>query len=140
MKKLLVAIDGSEPSTRAAKFAAALARGLNAELTLVHSISPIMPFPGDLPLGITELNASLERFGERVLRQTRDCLEPDTSSVKTRVIHGSPAASILHLAQQEGYDLLVVGSRGGNGLSRLVLGSVADRLVRASEIPVTVVH
>jgi len=140
MNKLLVAVDGSEPSIRAARFAAELAKGQSAQLTLVYVVAPFPIVPGDLPVGVDELNQSMEKFGQKVLREAQDALGGGTLKVDARLLHGHPATEIDALAKQEGYGLIAVGSRGGGGLARLLLGSVADRLVRTAETPVVVVH
>jgi nucleotide-binding universal stress UspA family protein len=140
MKKVLVAIDGSEQSIRAAKMAAQLVKPDGGRLTLAYVVVPYPLANADLPIGVEEMNDSLETYGTKVLQQTRALLESSESPIDTRVLFGGAADAIDALARQDHYELIAVGSRGGGAIARLLLGSVTDRLLRISRTPILVVH
>jgi nucleotide-binding universal stress UspA family protein len=138
MKKILVAVDGSKPSLAAAHAALEIALATRASLTAVYSVVPTM-IPGEVPFQIVSevLKAEVAR-GKQVLAEVRDELgNPQMSLVE---VEGAPAERIAQLAEEEGFDLVVVGSRGRNAAARVFLGSVANRLVHISKKPVLVVR
>lgn len=138
MKKILVAVDGSKPALKAAQMAHDLAKATGAQLTAVYSVVPMM-MPGDVPFTVVNqvVTAEVAR-GKQVLSEVRDELRD--AALKVAELQGSPAETISALAEEEGFDLVVVGSRGRNAVARLFLGSVADRLVHICKKPVLIVR
>ena len=138
MKKILVAVDGSPQSLHAARLARDLARSTGARLTLVYS-APLVMLPGELPLKMAwdVIKADAER-GNQLLAAAADALaEPGLEAIG---LEGPPAERIAELAEKEDYDMVVVGSRGRNAVARVLLGSVADRMVHICRRPVLVVR
>jgi nucleotide-binding universal stress UspA family protein len=140
MRKILAAVDGSDPGLRAAQYASNVAATYTAELTLVHSVESYPILPGDFPLSYRELEVLREKQGRELLKDIAAKLETPQLRIGTRLVHGSPAEAITHLAKEEGYDLVVVGSKGRNAMSRVLVGSVTDRLVHLCEAAVLVVR
>jgi nucleotide-binding universal stress UspA family protein len=136
MKRILVAIDGSDASLDAGRIAIDLARGLGAELTFVYVAAPSLA-PTDAPW-LDELNRNELAAGDKVLAEAIAALGAVPLMISTRSILGAPAESIAELARAEDFDLIVVGSTGKNAVQRVLLGSVADRLMHSSEKPVLV--
>jgi len=136
MKRILVAIDGSDASLGAGRVAIGLARGLGAELTFVYVAVPSMA-PSDAPW-LDELNRDELAHGDKVLAEAVAALGAVPLMISTRSILGTPAESIAELARAEAFDLIVVGSTGKNAVQRVLLGSVADRLIHSSLKPVLV--
>jgi nucleotide-binding universal stress UspA family protein len=138
MKKILVAVDGSEPSLHAARMAQELATALGATLTVAYSVPPML-IPGEVPFTVVNdvVKAEVER-GKKVLDEVVKAL--GNPSFTTLELEGPPAERIAEEAENEGYDLVVVGSRGRNAVARLFLGSVADRLVHICRKPVLIVR
>jgi nucleotide-binding universal stress UspA family protein len=137
MKKILAAVDGSISSIHAAKKAVELAKALNGEVTLIH-VSPPTVLPGDVPMApMVELRDAELARGERVLRDVAGTLE---AKVGFKNLLGPPAEVIADTALDDGYDLVVVGNKGRGAVSRMLLGSVADRLVHICKRPVMVVR
>ena len=136
MKKILVAVDGSKPSFHAAAMAIELARATGAKLTAAYSVVPLM-MPGEVPFTVVNqiVDAEVAR-AKAVLQEVRDQFPAATFS--TVELQGSAAEAIAGHAEEGGYDLIVVGSRGRNAVARVLLGSVADRLVHISRKPVLV--
>lgn len=139
---ILVAIDGSEHSRRAARFAHDLAQQIGARITLLFVLEP----PRVLPVGFLDSAAitppntdpkSIETV-QRLLEQIAADLPK--AQVEKEVEMGAPADTIVAAAQRLGVDLIVVGSRGLSRGGKWLLGSVSDRVVQHAGRPVTVVH
>lgn len=133
-QRLLVPHDFSPHSDRALKFAAALA-GSKGELLVLHAVTPIVPItdfgPGvgfDIP--IDELVASARQVLVRVVAG----LGPRGPKTTVKVEVGDPYGRIM--ANTRGMDAIVISTMGRTGLSHLVIGSVAEKIVRHSPIPV----
>lgn len=139
LHKILVPVDFSETSLEALPLAARLANAPNMELHLLHVHPPIMTYAqtgGTLPPVPAEVGvptaAELKEKLEEV--EVSDAISP--AQVKRVVVEGEPAAAILDYAAREGIDLIVLTTHGHTGLSRLLMGSVAEHVVRKSECPV----
>ncbi len=138
MKKILVAVDGSPPSIHAAKMALELARATGATLTAVYSVPPVA-LPGEVPFTIVNEVAQADKSrGSQLLEEVKR--ELGASEAETLLLDGAPAERIAEIAEEQGFDLVVVGSRGRNAVARLFIGSVADRLVHICKQPVLVVR
>ncbi len=140
--QVLLPHDGSAPSDAALAFVAE--RFPDAEVTLLRVLDPTVAAydaPLDAPLpgfwqdwyeeAIEEASAALDRAADRLA---------ESAGVRTRVEIGKPAAVILSAVESGGHDHVVMGSHGRDGVSRLLLGSVAETVVRRSPVPVTVVR
>ncbi|OYR55368.1 universal stress protein [Halorubrum halodurans] len=152
-KRILVAIDGSEEATEALRFAAE--EWPDADLTALHVINPAdstTGVDGGFPGAVDQWYDSARNRGERILADATDAVDRD---VTTRLEVGRPTTTILDVAGGEAdveggeadgdeggepFDHVVLASRGRTGLSRVVLGSVAEGVVRRAEVPVTVVR
>ena len=138
IKKILVAVDGSEHSMHAVQYASELALQMGAEIVLVHCHKP---FPSIL--GEPYFQHAVDKINE----EARLLLEPYVARLKEsnitfvdRVLDGSPAENISNAAVVEKADLIVMGSRGLNDLEGLLLGSVTHRVLKTSPCPVLVVR
>jgi nucleotide-binding universal stress UspA family protein len=122
VREILLATDFSEPSRAAARVAVDYARRFGARLHLLHVVWPATdPTP----------RPALERLAEDLGREV---------PVVTAVVAGLPVAEeIVRYARTHGIDLIVVGTHGRTGPSRLLLGSVAERVVRTAPCPVLAV-
>lgn len=140
MKKVLVAVDGSEPSLRAAKLAQDVAKGCGASVTLVYVVPPFLPAP-EVPYAmVQDVFDAEQRRGDQLLEQAMHEIDTSTVSVSCAKLDGTAADRIADYAEEGDFDLVVVGSRGKNAVARLFLGSVADRTVHICKKPVMVVH
>ncbi len=138
MKRVLACVDGSEPSLRAGRLAHELATALGAELTFVYVARPSLA-PADAPW-VDQLNRDELSHGAKVISEAVAALGIAALTVSSRVLLGTPAETIAELATSEGFELVVVGSTGKNAVKRILLGSVADRLIHACTVPVLVVR
>jgi nucleotide-binding universal stress UspA family protein len=120
VREILFATDFSPSSDAAARVAAAYARGLGARLHILH------------------VAASKAGAAPSLLSPAADWLGADVP-VRTAVRRGVPAAQIVRYARRAGIDLIVVGSHGRTGVTRALLGSVAERVARTAPCPVLTV-
>jgi nucleotide-binding universal stress UspA family protein len=136
-KKILAPIDFSDCSQHAFDYAIQIARDFKAELSLVHVINPhAYPF-GDkyAALDATEL---MRQVADAAQKQMRSMAEKSNVRYSTQVLHGSPALQICEAANED-VDLIVISTRGRTGLGHLLMGSVAERVVRHARCPVLVI-
>jgi nucleotide-binding universal stress UspA family protein len=131
IKHILVPIDWSEQSQRAFRLAAVLARENNARLTLLHVI----------PLAAVMYGPPTECYVNHMLEELHCLARGDpTTRVQCAVVEGSPGSEILSTARETSCDLIVMGTHGRTGLNRLMMGSVADEVLRQASCPVLVVN
>jgi len=137
--KILVAYDGSEPSRKALDKAIEMARCSGAELALLTVTESVCP------LGVTEhecglMDDILRRQTEEILGSIKKDLEVRSVAVKTMVRRGAPAEEIVRAAREESADMIVVGSHGRHGASKLLLGSVSSRVSSLAECSVVIIR
>ncbi|MBX5483279.1 MAG: universal stress protein [Myxococcaceae bacterium] len=141
MKTYVCAFDGSDHAMKAALAAAELAKQTDAELTLVYVVEPYSPaieVPGYAWIDWLE---PLKQAGVRLLNDAADELAKRTGKKpNTEIRVGAPGTEVVHAAEERKADLIVVGSRGLGTVKRVLLGSVADRVVHLSHVPVLVVR
>ncbi len=151
LKHLLLALDGSTLAESIVEPALAIGKAMGADYTLVRAILPAWPLSNPLKGASSSQGPSLpwqgaHQIDERQRQRAVNYLETvaarlraDGSQVKTRVHFAEqPAAAILDEAVSVGADLIALETHGRGGLPRLLLGSVADKVVRGSSIPVLV--
>jgi nucleotide-binding universal stress UspA family protein len=131
--KILVAIDFTPASDAALAQAVALARPLEAEIVLLHVWEP--PAPIGLP-GLMMPEPSTDFTARAELAAEADSLRGVGVNVRTVLGAGAAASEILRTAAEEKPDLLVMGTHGRRGLSRIALGSVAEHVIREAACPV----
>jgi nucleotide-binding universal stress UspA family protein len=136
VKHILVPTDFGEPAERALELAIELAKRFEAKLTLLHVYTlPWLPYPTRLVFPMAELTTAAQRALDVVLTQARGRYDRCEGLVQG----GSPDERIVRAAKDSGADLIVMGTHGRSGVSRFMLGSVAERVVRLSPIPVLTV-
>jgi len=132
-KKILVPIDFSHTGDVALEYASSLAKEHNSLLMLVHVQELPRSYWGEMYYGIPE--PSREELNNMLSDvQAGD----DQVDVQYLLLSGHPAGAIVQLAEDEGVDLIVLGSHGRTGFSRAILGSVAEAIVRHATCPVLV--
>lgn len=141
LEHVLVPLDGSTLAAQALETATEVGELYDARYTLVRVVKPpMLPGygPGDLPEGLDEAAmANMEETAAAHLERAAKGLRERGLEVATRVIrHGSVSGALLEAAGEEGVDLVAMATHGRDGVKRLVLGSVADKILRASPCPV----
>ncbi|WP_435127801.1 universal stress protein [Halobaculum sp. D14] len=136
MDRILVAVDGSDQSATALRFAAE--EWPEATLVLVNVINPAeagYSTTTGVPSGAEEWFEGAKARAEGLLEDAADLVDRD---VETDTTVGRPAQAVVEYAEEHDIDHVVVGSHGRKGISRIVLGSVAEEIVRSAPVPVTV--
>lgn len=138
--RIVCPVDFSETSERAARYAAALARQLGAGLHFVHSWQmPVYAFPdGAVILGpdvVAQITDELQRSLDALIERHRS---PDLA-IEGHLTQGLADREIVRMAGELSAELIVMGTHGRTGLPHLFLGSVAERVVRSSSVPVLTV-
>ncbi len=141
-KKILCPIDFSDASRDALRAAVEVARRFEGELTLFHAY----PLPGyTLPEGTVLPNAEMlqalaDETQSMLERWKAEAIAMGAPKVATDKAVGEPAAAILDAAGTGGFDLVVVATHGRTGLAHMLLGSVAERVIRRCPKPVLTVR
>ncbi|MCP3100509.1 universal stress protein [Myxococcus sp. K15C18031901] len=143
--RILVPVDLTEGSRSVLDYALQLAHPFGATVDVVHVWEPPQYVAPDLLVAAPGWNAmSLEQVAVDTARKEMTTLlqglEVPPVPVKQRVLVGESSSTILDLAEKEGYDLIVMGTHGRRGLPRLLLGSVAQKLVSRAPCPVLTLH
>ena len=140
-KKILCPVDFSDTSMNAANNAINFSMEIKAEITFIHIIDiQALQNIGDLSGGgINDINLLIEEE-KPVLSKLKDECDKKGIKVKTILTHGEPVSVILETIKEGGHDLIIMGTHGKTGLTRLVLGSIAENVVRKSDIPVLLYH
>jgi nucleotide-binding universal stress UspA family protein len=130
--KILFPTDFSHTGDAALSLATILARDTGATLIIVHVEEPPVAYGGgEMYYGVPE------PAYEEIERMLREITPPDKNiAFEHRMITGDPASAIVRLAEEEHVDLIVMGTHGRTGLSRLLMGSVAEAIVRRAPCPV----
>jgi len=137
---ILVATDFSESAQRALDLAVEMARKFATDLTLVHCWEPpSYSYGGGLYVPV-DLITPIEKGANRALDEALAELKKRVPAAKSMLRSGSAWEEILLAAREIHADLIVVGTHGRRGLNRMLLGSVAEKVVRMAEIPVLSVH
>lgn len=137
---ILVPTDGSEGVEEAVEHARDIATKYDARVHVLYVVntSTYSSLPADSNWE-TIVNA-LEEEGERSTSDLAQRLEDDGIEVVREVVDGVPHREILDYADDNGVDLIVMGTHGKTGLDRLLLGSVTEKVVRKAEVPVLTVR
>jgi nucleotide-binding universal stress UspA family protein len=142
-KHILVPLDGSELAELALADTFALAKLSQAEVTLLHVIPPIehiVEGHTHHPIFVDEQWETQKGVALRYMNTVCERMECETITVHTVVKMGLAAETIIDYARQHPIDLIVVSTHGRSGLQRWVCGSVADKVLRGSDVPVLLVR
>ena len=137
-ENILLAVDGSAHSMRAAEAAATLARCMNADLWIVIAYEPVPPYLGE-PNMQQVITARMEE-AEALIEEALDAVGVVPGALQTEVLEGSAAEAILNVAETRKNDLIVIGSRGLGQLRGLLLGSQSQKVLQHAPCPVLVVR
>ncbi len=141
-KSIVVATDGSKYSLSAASEAIGLAKQNKSELTAISVVPSELMTPTDLDFTMAhkELIADKEmHVAEKNVKAVKEAAEKEGVAVKAFVMSGRPADAIIEIARDRKADLIVLGSHGRTGLEKLLMGSVAERVIVLSSCAVLVV-
>ncbi len=142
--RILVPVDLMEGSQAILDYAVQLARPFNASIEVLHTWEPPQYVAPDLLVAAPGWNPqSLEKTALDAARKELETLIGQfnaPASITHRIEVGEPAAAILRIAETGGFDLIVMGTHGRRGLPRLLLGSVAQKVIARAHCPVLTLH
>lgn len=140
-KKVMVADDFSEASRVAVSSGAQMAADSGAELVLVHVWEPTAHLYGMAAFPVAFAEDYTEKAKQSLAASKRAAEEIGARRVSTLVLTGTPWHEIVELLRKdETYDLVIVGTHGRTGLKHVLLGSVAERIVRHAPVPVLAIR
>jgi nucleotide-binding universal stress UspA family protein len=144
MKTIIVAVDFSNATPGVLEMAVGIAKAFNAELRLFHAVEPE---PSYTAYGFTpEEFPAMHVYQEEALKRARQKLEALTHQVKVdlptasqHLVEGTPLHSLLDFVKESRADLVVLGTHGHGVIASLLLGSVAEGMVRKATVPTLIV-
>ena len=137
-QKIVIATDGSEKNLSAVIEGLMIARVSGAKLHIVYVIDTKPLTTGVIEESYAGMYDSLRGEGEQALEQAKE-LAGDLEA-ETFLLAGKPATEITRYVKEQGADLLVIGTQGKSGLGKLILGSVAETIIRTAPCSVLVVR
>lgn len=139
--KILLPVDGSENSLRAADYLVKMAKTDPTHqvtlLTVAYFVDPMMLY--DSPVNLEKIKAAAIEAHRKVANKAKAVFEQAGVPVQVEVISGDPAQTIIDYAEQSGIDKIVMGSRGVSNIKGILFGSVANKVLQLAKIPVTTV-
>jgi len=150
MKKILLAMDGSENSFKAVDEAAKLAKALKADITVLSVIpvetSPLYAYDrasygeSSEQVGmLVNMSEKMEKEAKELLQKVEEIFLKKGINAKATVSKGHPADNICKYAEEGGFDLIVMGRKGLGGLKRFLLGSVSSSVAQCAKTSVLIV-
>jgi nucleotide-binding universal stress UspA family protein len=139
-QKILIPLDGSALAECVLPHAKAIARGCDiAEMVLLRVVEP-PPTLGGEAIDFVALQDADKQAAEVYLARVKAELTAEGFDVSYKILAGRAAEAIAEFVQQNDVDLIAIATHGRSGITRLVFGSVADRLIRSSSVPVLLVR
>ena len=142
IKKILCPTDFSEPSLKGLEVGVDLATLFKAKLDVIY-VLPILPATAkdaNLQFAIPEYERMIHIDAEQQLQAVVSQRVSKNLKTRTLIGHGNPAHEIVRLAQEEKADLIVIATHGHTGFHHLVVGSVAEKVIRLAPCPVLAVR
>ena len=130
-QKALVPVDGSRFMPGLVAYAIAVAKKANCSLTFLYVV--------DIPRTATPAEVEKQKAtGMSIPEEGRAKAAEEGNSTSARVEAGPPAETIINIAERESFDIIMIGSRGHSQLRRLIVGSVADKIMEHAPCPVLI--
>lgn len=142
MRRILIAIDGSDNALRAVRQVVSLAPELRAPpQLLVANVQPVVVSGGVRTfVNADQIDAWYRSEGEKALAGARDLLAAAGLAHEHHIVVGDPAETLARMARERGCDLIVIGTRGMSAIGNLVMGSVATKVLQLADAPVLLVR
>lgn len=131
-KSMLIPLDGSKLAEAILPEVEELALTLKAKLYLIR-VSRAQVLPGRDP---TDSQVKVVRRAEEYLEELKNRLSARHADIQIHAPYGSPADKILEVCRRQGIDMIAMSTHGRSGIGRWLLGSVAEKIVRHSDVPV----
>jgi len=139
-KRILIPLDGSPLAEQALPHAVAQAKHFQAELILLRVVEPFAHVRGVSLADLERIRQQTRTWTREYLERIATDIQQEEISVQKVTVEGHPHTGIAEYAESNQVDLIVMSTRGQSGLSRWLMGSVADRVVRGANVPVLLVR
>lgn len=148
-ERILIATDGSKFGEKAAKVGIELAKLSGGKVIIVYvadinkytsSAGLISPFGGPSPEAIDNVVANIREAGEKATLHVKELARASGVTSDRLIVEGNPPSEILRIAENDKIDVIVMGSIGKTGLEKFLMGSVAEKVVHDSKLPVLIVR
>ena len=135
---IIVPVDLEEHTEKLIEYAAYIAGKLDAKLTIIHVVEPF-PAIGDIELGM----ATIQEYTQNRIRHAQnflDTLAKPYPDCEKKILQGEIVDEIVDYAKEKETEIIVIGTHGNKGIEKLLLGSVAERVVKAAHCPTLVMN
>ena len=139
IRKILVPTDGSDYSERAAEYGVDIAKMLSAQIVVVYVIDQVVIDQISKATERDSVERELKENGQRYVNYVLSLAEKEGVKSSSLLAKGTPYEQIVHLARELNIDLIVMGTYGRRGTERVLIGSVAQRVIEYAPCPVLVV-
>jgi nucleotide-binding universal stress UspA family protein len=139
-KRILLPLDGSPLAEQALPHAIAIAERFQSELILLQVLVPLPRAPTTTEATVLRAEEATAVLVREYLKRVAASVQEHSITVQVITIEGRPHFQILQYAETNQVDMIVMCSRGQSGLSRWMIGSVADRVMRGANVPVLLVR
>lgn len=145
MKKILVPIDGSAASEKAAEKAVEIAKNYGSTITFVNVINvsdlyKLNHHGGFIEMSINTMTEQMKNNGEKMLESVTGNIDCSGINCEKIVVSGQPEEEILKAANDGSFDLIVMGRRGFSKIKRFFIGSVTQRVISDSPCPILIIN
>lgn len=139
-RNIVIATDGSENSQRAISHGIEIAKLSGATVHALYVVDTTSFTSIPMDAGWEAMYEILRGEGEKAISEVKELGETSGVEVREVLLEGHPSNEIIDFAEKNNADLIVVGTLGKTGLDRFLMGSVAEKVVRGSKVPVLVVR
>ncbi len=139
-EKILIATDGSEYTKNAVDYGIDLAKSTGAKLFAIYVVDTAAFASIPMDAAWESMYELLKQEGDLAIKYVTERAQAEGLEVEGNLIEGHPADEIIRYSEKNSISLIVMGTLGKSGLDRFLLGSVAEKVVRNSKIPVLVVR
>jgi nucleotide-binding universal stress UspA family protein len=140
VQKILIPTDGSDYSIRASIYGLSVAKLLRAEIVVVYVVDTVVLDQVAKISKQEDLERELTRDGSRYIKYVLGLAEKEGVKASSLIVKGRPFEEIVHVSRDFGVDLIVMGTYGHRGAERILIGSVAERVIEYASCPVLVVR
>ena len=139
-RNIVIATDGSENSQRAISYGIEIAKLSGATVHALFVVDTVSFSSIPMDAGWESMYDTLKNEGEKAISEVKERGKVSGVEVREVLLEGHPSNEIIDFAEKNNVDLIVVGTLGKTGLDRFLMGSVAEKVVRGSKVPVLVVR
>lgn len=139
-RNIVIATDGSENSQRAISYGIEIAKLSGATVHALYVVDTVSFSSIPMDAGWESMYDTLKNEGEKAISEVKERGKVSGVEVREVLLEGHPSNEIIDFAEKNNADLIVVGTLGKTGLDRFLMGSVAEKVVRGSKVPVLVVR